>query len=150
MSQFDSNPLAKHFRQPAIYIKLPSNGKFWPDNTLDLPLTGEIPVMPMTTKDEILLRTPDALMNGSGVVEVMQSCVPNIKNAWVAPSIDIDTIFIAMRIASYGHSMDMETICPKCQEKNLYGIDLTNQGTISDMWWVLNGSDCLITMLVIY
>ena len=38
----------------------------------------------------------------------------------------------------------LDKICPKFD--NLYGIDLTNQGTISDMWWVLNGSDCLITM----
>ena len=124
MSDFNTNPLAKHFRQPSIYIKLPSNGKFWPEGSLDLPLTGEIPVFPMTTRDEIVLRTPDALMNGSGVVEIIQSCVPNIKNAWLAPSVDIDTIFIAMRIASYGHNMDMEANCPKCSEKNLYTVDL--------------------------
>jgi hypothetical protein len=27
-----------------------------------------------------------------------------------------------------------------------YGLDLTNQGSMSDMWWVINGAKCLITM----
>jgi FkbM family methyltransferase len=34
--------------------------------------------------------------------------------------------------------------CPEFD--NLYGIDLTNQGTMSDMWWVINESMCIITM----
>ena len=55
------NPLAKHFRQPAIYLQLPSGGKYWPDGSIDLPLNGQIPVYPMTTRDEISIRTPDAL-----------------------------------------------------------------------------------------
>jgi len=38
----------------------------------------------------------------------------------------------------------LEKVCPIFD--NLYGLDLTNQGSISDMWWVLNGSKCLITM----
>ena len=78
----NNNPLTKFFRQPAIYLKLPSNGAFWPNDAIELPLTGEIPVYPLTTKDEIILRTPDALLNGEGVVEVIQSCCPSIKDAW--------------------------------------------------------------------
>jgi hypothetical protein len=119
-----SNPLAKHFRQPSIYIKLPSLGKFWPEGSLDLPITGELPVYPMTTKDEIVLRTPDALMNGAGLVETIQSCCPNVKNAWVAPNVDIDALLIAIRIASYGHDMDFDSDCPHCQKSNTYSIDL--------------------------
>lgn len=34
--------------------------------------------------------------------------------------------------------------CPNFD--NLYGLDLTNQGTMSDMWWVINGSKCIVTM----
>lgn len=34
--------------------------------------------------------------------------------------------------------------CPEFD--NLYGIDLTNQGTMSDMWWVINESACIVTM----
>lgn len=121
-----ANPLLKYFRQPAIYIKLPSGGKYWADNSVELPVTGEIPVYPMTTRDEITLRTPDALMNGTSVVEVVQSCCPNIKNAWEMPSMDTDTVLISIRIASYGHEMAIDTNCPHCNEENNNVVDLRN------------------------
>lgn len=121
-----SNPLATHFRQPAIYLKLPSQGTYWPDGTIILPANGELPVYPMTTKDEITLRTPDALMNGSGVVEVIKSCIPAISDPWVMPSIDVDACLIAVRIASYGPDMDITSTCPKCSHVNDHTIDLTH------------------------
>ena len=124
MVDTNQNPLAKHFRQPSIYIKLPSGGKYWAEGSVELPLNGELPVYPMTTKDELTLRTPDALMSGQGVVSVIQSCCPNVKNAWDAPSIDMDTLLIAIRIASYGHDMDVDSLCAKCQEPNRFTIDL--------------------------
>lgn len=119
------NPLAGYFRQPAIYIKLPSGGKWWDDDALDLPESGEIPVFAMTTKDEVILRTPDALMNGQGIVDVMQSCCPNIKNAWNMPGVDVDAVLIAIRIATYGNNMGFDSKCPHCEEENEHEIDLT-------------------------
>jgi len=122
----NQNPLQKHFRRPMIYIKLPSQGQFWPDNALELPVTGELPVFPMTTKDEITIRTPDALLNGNGVVDVIKSCIPNIKDPWKMPSIDVDATLIAIRIASYGNMMEVDTRCPHCDESNSYNVDLNN------------------------
>ena len=119
-----NNPLFKHFRQPAIYLKLPTQGRFWPDDAIDIPPTGELPIYPMTVKDEITIKTPDALMNGLGVVEVVQSCCPNIKNGWKIPAADLEAILIAIRLASYGAEMDIETTCPKCNESNSNVIDL--------------------------
>lgn len=72
MSQF-ANPLKQFFRQPAIYLRLPSNGDFWPDGAVDVPHNRELPVYPMTALDEITYRTPDALFNGQAVVTVIQS-----------------------------------------------------------------------------
>lgn len=119
-----SNPLSKHFRHPALHFKLPSGGKYWPDGSLNLPINGEIPIFPMTTRDEIVLRTPDALMNGAGVIEVIQSCCPNITDAWGMPSIDVDALLIAIRIASYGAEMEIETTCPSCSETSNFDIPL--------------------------
>ena len=34
--------------------------------------------------------------------------------------------------------------CPMFDD--YYGLDLTNKGTMSDMWWVINGSQCIVTM----
>lgn len=38
----------------------------------------------------------------------------------------------------------LEKQCPSFD--NLYGIDLANRGTMSDMWHVINGSECIVTM----
>ena len=119
-----NNPLKQYFRQPAIYVRLPSQGEFYPEGTLDMPPNGELPVYPMTAIDEIAYRTPDALFNGSAVISVIQSCIPNIKNAWAIPSVDVDTLLISIRIASYGHEMDINTKCPNCGEEANHGLDL--------------------------
>lgn len=119
-----NNPLRQYFRQPAIYIRLPSQGKFYPPGTINMPPTGELPVYPMTAIDEITYRTPDALFNGQATVNVLQSCVPDIKDVWSTPAMDIDTLLIAIRIASYGHDMDFGTKCPKCGHECEHTVDL--------------------------
>jgi hypothetical protein len=119
-----NNPLRQYFRQPAIYVRLPSQGKFYPADAIDLPPNGELPILPMTAIDEITYRTPDALFNGSAVVSVIESCVPSIKNAWSVPSIDMDTLLIAIRVASYGHDLEFNSTCPMCNEENERTIDL--------------------------
>ena len=119
-----NNPLRKYFRQPAIYIKLPSDGNFYEPGSIDMPPNRELPVFPMTAMDEITYRTADALFNGSAITNVIQSCVPNIINAWKLPSIDLDTILIGIRIASFGHEMEFESACPHCEHENSFGLDL--------------------------
>ncbi len=124
MTQNSNNPLRQFFRRPAIFLKLPSNGVFWPADSLDMTVNGEFPVYPMTAIDEITYRTPDALFNGEAVVSVIHSCIPSIKNAWDAPMTDFDAILIAIRIASYGHELDLTTSCPKCNHTADYTVDL--------------------------
>jgi hypothetical protein len=119
-----NNPLKQYFRQPAIYVRLPSQGKFYPPGTVNMPPTSELPVYPMTAIDEITYRTPDALFNGQATVNVLQSCVPDIKDVWSTPAMDIDTLLIAIRIASYGHDMDFGTKCPKCGHECEHTVDL--------------------------
>lgn len=119
-----SNPLKKYFRQPKLYLKLPSNGNFYPQGTLEKTETGEYPVFPMTARDEIAIKTPDALLNGQATVDVIHSCVPNIKNAWDVPTIDIDALLIAIRIATYGESLDVDVRLPNTQITKTYTTDL--------------------------
>ena len=120
----NQNPLAKHFRQPSIYIKLPSNGAFYDDSVVNLPHNGELPVYPMTALDEISYRTADALFNGAAVANVIKSCIPAFKDPWQISTADLDTVLIAIRIASYGHDMEFLSKCPKCEEENEFGLDL--------------------------
>jgi hypothetical protein len=119
-----NNPLKQYFRQPSIYIRLPSQGQFYPEGTLVMPPNGEIPVLPMTAVDEITYRTPDALFNGAAMVSVIQSCIPNIKNAWAIPAVDVDSILVGIRVASYGHNMDLTSQCPKCKHDHEVSVDL--------------------------
>lgn len=86
-------------------MRLPSNGNFWPAGSIILPENGQLAVYSMTARDEILLNIPDALMNGQAVVDIIQNCIPCIKNAWMAPSIDLDAILVSIRIATYGEMM---------------------------------------------
>lgn len=116
------NPLASLMRQPKISIKLPSKGKFWAAGSLDMSPNSEYAVYSMTARDELLLKTPDALMNGQAVVDVIQNCIPAIKNAWEIPSIDLDVVLIAIRLATYGEMM--ETSITIGEEEMNYNVDL--------------------------
>ena len=119
-----NNPLSQYFRQPSIYVKLPSGGQHYADGAIDMPANGELPVYPMTAIDEITYRTPDALFNGNAVTNVIKSCVPAIRDPWAIPAMDVDSILVAIRIASYGHNMEMSTTCPHCENEADYGLDL--------------------------
>jgi len=131
VTQAPANPLSGYYRQPKIYIRLPSQGNYYPEGSLDVSENGDYPVFAMTAKDELMLKTPDALLSGESTVEVIKSCVPAIKQPWMMPTIDIDSILVGIRIATYGEDMDVWANCPECKEENKYTIPLTkyiNQG----------------------
>lgn len=119
------NVLSGWFRQPKIYIRLPSEGKFYPPGALDRSQSGDYAVYAMTAKDELMFKTPDALLNGQSTVEVIKSCVPAILDPWKMPSLDLDAVLIAIRIATYGENMDLSTNCPSCDSENDYMVSLT-------------------------
>ena len=139
-----TNPLRQFFRQPAIYLRLPSEGNYWSAGSLDMPQNREMPVYPMTAIDEITYRTPDALFNGQAVINVIQSCIPAIRDAWAMPNIDINSVLIAIRIASYGHDLELGSTCPACSESSEYLLDLRrilDQIRTPDYKEVLNQGD---------
>lgn len=121
-----ANPLANYFRQPKLYLRLPSHGKFYPEGALDTSEIDEYPVYAMTAKDELMFKTPDALMNGQATVEVIKSCVPAIKNPWQMPSLDLDAVLIAIRMATFGEQMEMHATCPSCQHFNDFTLNLVH------------------------
>jgi hypothetical protein len=118
------NPLANWYRQPKIYVKLPSKGKFYKTGALDISANEEYPVYAMTAKDELMFKTPDALLSGQSTVEVIKSCIPAMSDPWAMPSIDLDFCLIAIRVATYGESMEVGTDCPHCKASNSYDINL--------------------------
>ena len=124
VAQPAGNPLAQYFRHTKLTIELPSQGKFWPPGTLELNESGEVEVMPLTARDEILLKSPEGLLSGSSVVDSIRSCVPAIKNPWLMPAIDVDTVFIAIRMASFDHELEVSSNCTHCGHINDNVLDL--------------------------
>ena len=124
VKQTGPNPLHKYFRQPKIYINLPSNGNWYPEGAIEKTENNEYPVFAMTAKDELAFKTPDALLNGQSVVTVVQSCVPNIKDAWNMPTIDVDALLIAIRIATYGEKLEIKTKVPVAGTDRAFDLDL--------------------------
>ena len=124
MENKKTNPLQKYFRQPKIYLSLPSNGKYYPKGSLEVSENGEYPVFPMTARDEIMIKTPDALLNGQATASVIASCIPAIKEPFKMPSMDLDACLIAIRIATYGEMMEVSIKVPVTGEDKDFDLDL--------------------------
>jgi len=120
----NSNPLQKYYRQPAIYIKLPSGGRYYPKEVFTPTETGEIPILPMTVKDELAFKTPDAMINGQSTVDVIKSCVPNMLDPWKMVNYDTDAVLLAIRIATYGETMDVNFRVPVTNEEQSHTLNL--------------------------
>jgi len=117
------NPLMTYNRRPPTYVSLPSGGRHYttpPKLTVD----GELAVYALTAKQELLLKSPDSLLNGESIFKVLQHCVPDIANPHEVPLCDLEAILIAMRLISYGPTMDVSYKCPKCTKSLERVIDL--------------------------
>ena len=120
----NTNPLGQYYRQPQIYIKLPSGGRYYPKEVFTPTETGEIPILPMTAKDEMAFKTPDAMINGQSTVDVIKSCVPNLLDPWKMVNYDTDAVLLAIRIATYGETMDITFRVPGLDEQQQHTMNL--------------------------
>lgn len=120
------NPLKQYFRRPAIYIKLPSDGKYYEPGVINFPENKEIPVYPMTAIDEVTSRTPDAVFNGHAVADIIKSCVPCIIDPWRINSVDLDALIIAIKVASVGEELEIGSTCNSCKSEGKYSINLVS------------------------
>ena len=108
------NPLSAYFRAPKLYTTIPRGWGFYRD-IMTVPDNGELAVFPMTTKDELMLKNPDALLNGEAVASLIKSCVPDIKDPKKMFSADVDALLIAIRGASGGDDVEVQATCPECE-----------------------------------
>ena len=118
MANKKSNPLAGYYRAPKLYTEIPTGGKYYDENVIEWPETNELPVFPMTAKDEMIMKNPDALLNGEAVAQVIHSCVPCVIDARKMISNDVDTLLIAIQGATYGDEIKVSGKCPKCEHDN--------------------------------
>ena len=111
------NPLTSFYRAPKLYAKLPSLGQYYSADIVEMPENGELPIFAMTAKDELLMKNPDALLNGEAVVQVIKSCVPNVKNASKMLSADVDTLLVEIQGATFGDDLEVTGTCDKCSSE---------------------------------
>tara|TARA_R110002074_G_scaffold116752_1_gene248257 strand:- start:1686 stop:2537 length:852 start_codon:yes stop_codon:yes gene_type:complete len=117
--------LQDFYRSPKLYIQLPSGGKFYDEDVIEWPETNELPVLAMSPKDEIIVRNPDALLNGDAVIRLVKSCIPCIRQPENIIAPDMELILVAIRAASEKNRMlSIEHTCEKCEHEMAFEIDL--------------------------
>ena len=121
-----SNPLQQYFRTPKLYVKLPTLGNYNSSDDIEMSDNYEVGVFPLTAIDQLMLRTPDALLNGQSLYTIIQSCVPSIKNVKKLTQPDINSIIVGIKVASNGAMFDFKCNCPSCQVENEVQINLTH------------------------
>ena len=119
-----TNPLENFYRSKEIYVKLPSQGR-WYKQKPQL-VNGELGIYPMTTKDEMLLQIPDSLYNGESLFELVKSVAPDIPDPYDVTNADMEVIMLATRSATYNNKYTALATCPKCENDGMYEIDLLN------------------------
>ena len=107
-----TNPLSSFFRKKKLSLYLPSKGQWYPENSLTLDSDGSLPVFAMTAAGDIKFRAGDISLSGKSTYEIIKECIPNINNPEVIPSVDIDSILLAIRLASYGDDFQTQISVP--------------------------------------
>lgn len=119
-----ANPLSQYFRQVKLYMKLPGGTSYYTPDVIEFNDMGEIGIMPMTGQDEMLLKNPDALLNGEALVEVIKDCAPAVKNVKLLLANDVDAIITAIRYATFNDALETDINCPSCGHKNNFKLNL--------------------------
>ncbi len=122
------NPLLGRIQLPGETFTLPSGGLFYDDTVLDPSVVNaEIHVHPMTTLDEITMKSPDMLFSGNAVRQVFARCIPQVLNADKLLSKDVDFLLACLRKVSYGDEMQIEYKhdCENAEEHS-YMVDVSS------------------------
>ena len=108
------NPLEPYFRKPQVYITLPSQGRWYQRQDITLTADNELAIYGMTARDDVLLNTPDAMLNGEALRKVIANCVPDVHNINALVTPDLEAIFVGMKLASGDGTIEINRVCPKC------------------------------------
>lgn len=119
------NPLHGYFRTIKFYMKLPCAPSMYTEGVIEYTEEGEVGVMGMTAKDELLIKTPDALLNGEAITGLISSCVPAIKQPKKLIANDIDALLMGIKHASYGDDIETLANCPECSAENKFSINIS-------------------------
>ena len=103
-----ANPLMERARIPGETFALPSAGLFYKNGELSSDvIDGEVVVNPMVTVDELTMKSPDKLLNGTAIVDVFSRCIPQIQDPLRLLAKDVDYLMICLRKVTYGDEIEI-------------------------------------------
>lgn len=120
------NPLKQYFRQPALYLKLPTLGKWYDGSDLRINEDSEIAIYGLSAVDDIMLNTPDAMLNGKALENVIKNCAPDVLNVRKVLVPDLESIFLGIKMATNGGKYEVERRCPKCNHENNFEVNCSH------------------------
>lgn len=118
------NPLSKYTKVENIFIKLATNGAVPYSADVVANAAGECGVCARSSRDELILNNPDALMNGQAVSSVIENSVPNVLDASKLYVPDVEQLMIAIKIATKETTYSIEVECPNCSKHGAFERDL--------------------------
>ena len=116
------NPLKRYFRRPALWVKLPTLGRWYKHGEVDLNQNQEVRIFGLSAVDDVMLNTPDALFNGYALETVLLSCVPDIKDVKSVMQPDLDALFLGIKAATNNGKFDIERKCEACGHDNNFEV----------------------------
>lgn len=125
-----SNPLLDELSDssvnPSVDIALPTRGYFYPEGEVlaDGIDPDNMTVQPLAALDESAFRDPLLLISGHAIGRMIRKVCPGVIDPGSMSDLDIQTILIACRIASYGPKLELKHTCKECQNETTFQIDL--------------------------
>ena len=126
IEQTPVNPLMVRARIPGRTFALPSRGVFYTHGEVDDTVKdGEVLIYPMVTMDELAMKTPDKLLNGTALDEVIKRCIPQIQKPIELLATDVDFLMVALREITYGSDFEI-TYTHDCKDakEHTYAVKL--------------------------
>lgn len=121
--------LAKLERIPGEICRLPSHGMGYdPDMFDDTVTNGDVMVYPVSSYDEIILKTPEKLLSGTAIFEVFSRRIPSIKHPEKLFHKDIDFLMAVLRKVSYGDELQISYNheCKENSKEHNYIVNVNN------------------------
>lgn len=143
------NPLIKKLndRMPGQMFRLPSLGILYTDGELDSEVKdGEILVKPMTTLDDIYMKTPDMIFQGTALETVIKRCVPQVNKPLELFAHDVDYILMCLKKVSMGDFITIKHKCVKCETTAEYDLPIKHFMQNSKSFSVDNIKDLKLTL----
>lgn len=104
ISSPSDNPLLQKLnRIPGETFRLPTRGVFYKNGEIDDSIVnGEVVVYPMTGHEELIMKSPDMVFQGTAIDRVIKRCVPGVLRPLDMSSNDIEFLLACIRKVTHG------------------------------------------------